>query len=144
MTWLAINEQPVAYYHESTVDDGESYSISGRIPVFYNGERSELIVEFSDEVPSGSIVGVRRVYTEGETNTVAKAMDTIQNGDMIDFICDYYSYEGQYLDSYLLGEQLIVDAPLQISDVYIDEDSAQLTYLFTDIYNQKYWTTPLA
>lgn len=144
MTWLAINEQPVAYYHESTVDDGESYSISGRIPVFYNGERSELIVEFSDEVPSGSIVGVRRVYTEGETNTVAKTMDTIQNGDVIDFICDYYSYEGQYLDSYLLGEQLIVDAPLQISDVYIDEDSAQLTYLFTDIYNQKYWTTPLA
>ena len=144
MTWLAINEQPVAYYHESTVDDGESYSISGRIPVFYNGERSELIVEFSDEVPSGSIVGVRRVYTEGETNTVAKAMDTIQNGDVIDFICDYYSYEGQYLDSYLLGEQLIVDAPLQISDVYIDEDSAQLTYLFTDIYNQKYWTTPVA
>lgn len=138
MTWLAINEQPVAYYHESTVDDGESYSISGRIPVFYNGERSELIVEFSDEVPSGSIVGVRRVYTEGETNTVAKTMDTIQNGDVIDFICDYYSYEGQYLDSYLLGEQLIVDAPLQISDVYIDEDSAQLTYLFTDIYNQKY------
>lgn len=144
MTWLAINEQPVAYYHESTVDDGESYSISGRIPVFYNGERSELIVEFSDEVPSGSIVGVRRVYTEGETNTVAKTMVTIQNGDVIDFICDYYSYEGQYLDSYLLGEQLIVDAPLQISDVYIDEDSAQLTYLFTDIYNQKYWTTPLA
>lgn len=138
MTWLAINEQPVAYYHESTVDDGESYSISGRIPVFYNGERSELIVEFSDEVPSGSIVGVRRVYTEGETNTVAKTMDTIQNGDVIDFICDYYRYEGQYLDSYLLGEQLIVDAPLQISDVYIDEDSAQLTYLFTDIYNQKY------
>lgn len=144
MTWLAINEQPVAYYHESTVDDGESYSISCRIPVFYNGERSELIVEFSDEVPSGSIVGVRRVYTEGETNTVAKTMDTIQNGDVIDFICDYYSYEGQYLDSYLLGEQLIVDAPLQISDVYIDEDSAQLTYLFTDIYNQKYWITPLA
>ena len=35
-TWLAINEQPVAYYHESTVDDGESYSITGRIPVLYN------------------------------------------------------------------------------------------------------------
>lgn len=47
-TWIAINEQPVAYYHEATVDDGESYSITGRIPVLYNDDRAELVVEFTD------------------------------------------------------------------------------------------------
>ena len=143
MTWLAINEQPVAYYHESTVSDGDDYSITGRIPVLYNGERAELVVEFTDENEYGSVVGVRRVYKDGETTTVAKTMDTVTDGDVIDFVCDYYSYDGEYLDSYMLGEQLIVDGELQISDVYVDEECANFTYLFTDIYNQQYWTTPV-
>lgn len=142
-TWLAVNEQPVAYYHESTVDDGENYSISGYIPVLYNGDRAELVVEFTNEDPYGSVVGVRRVYNQGETETVAKTMDTVTAGDIIDFVCDYYSYDGEYLDSYMFGEQLVVDGELEISDVYIDADAANMTYLFTDIYNQKYWTTPV-
>ena len=141
-TWLAINEQPVAYYHESTVDDGVNYSITGRVPVLYNGERAELVLEFTDEDPYGSVVGVRRVYVEGETTTVAKTMDTVQDGDVIDFICDYYSYDGEYLDSYMLGDQLVVDGELEISDVYVDADAANLCYRFTDIYNQSYWTEP--
>ena len=143
MTWLAINEQPVAYYHESTVSDGDDYSITGRIPILYNGERAELVVEFTEENEYGSVVGVRRVYKDGETTTVAKTMDTVTDGDVIDFVCDYYSYDGEYLDSYMLGEQLIVDGELQISDVYVDEECANFTYLFTDIYNQQYWTTPV-
>ena len=89
------------------------------------------------------MVGVRRVYNQGETQTVAKTMDPVADGDMIDFICDYYSYEGEYMDSYMLGEQMIVDGELVISDVYVEQEAANLTYLFTDIYNQKYWTTPV-
>ena len=142
-TWLAINEQPVAYYHESTVDDGVSYSITGRVPVLYNGDRAELVLEFTDSNPHGSVVGVRRIYTEGETETVAKTMDAVLPGDVIDFVCDYYSYEGEYIDSYMLGEQLVVEDELAISDVYVDEAAANLTYMFIDIYNQNYWTTPV-
>lgn len=143
MTWIAVNEQPVAYYHESTVDDGEDYCITGRIPVLYNGDRAELVVTFTDEDPYGTVSGVRRVYKNGETDTVAKTMDTVQYGDVIDFVCDYYSYDGEYLDSYILGEQLIVEDELMISDVYVDSEAAELTYLFTDIYNQSYWTEPV-
>ncbi|MBQ7099492.1 MAG: peptidase C11 [Oscillospiraceae bacterium] len=143
LTWIAVNDQPVAYYHESTFDDGTNYSILGRIPVLYNGERAELVVEFTDADPYGSVVGVRRVYRDGETETVAKTMDTVVDGDVIDFVCDYYSYEGEYLDSYMLGEQLIVDGELRISDVYVDAEFSRLTYLFTDIYNQQYWSEPV-
>ena len=143
LTWIAVNDQPVAYYHESTFDDGTSYSILGRIPVLYNGDRAELVVEFTDADPYGSIIGVRRVYKNGETETVAKTMETVVDGDVIDFVCDYYSYEGEYLDSYMLGEQLIVDGELIISDVYVDEEYSRMTYLFTDIYNQQYWSEPV-
>ena len=143
LTWIAVNDQPVAYYHESTFDDGESYSITGRIPVLYNGERAELVVEFTDLDPYGTIVGVRRVYRDGETETVAKTMDPVVDGDVIDFVCDYYSYEGEYLDSYMLGDQLVVDGALTISDVYVDDEFCRMTYLFTDIYNQQYWSAPV-
>lgn len=144
-TWIAVNEQPVAYYHESTVSDasGDDYSITGRIPVLYNGERAELVVVFTDEDPYGSVAGVRRVYKDGETDTVAKTMDTVAAGDVIDFVCDYYSYDGEYLDSYMLGEQLVVDGELYVSDVYVDENAVSLTYLFTDIYQQQYWSEPV-
>ena len=143
MTWIAVNDQPVAYYHESTFDDDESYSITGRIPVLYNGERAELVVEFTDADPYGSVIGVRRVYRDGETETVAKTMDAVVDGDVIDFVCDYYSYEGEYLDSYMLGEQLVVDGALTISDVYVEDEYCRMTYLFTDIYNQQYWSAPV-
>lgn len=143
ITWIAVNEQPVAYYHEYTVDDGSSYSITGRIPVLYNGERAELLVVFSDADPYGTIAGVRRVYKDGETDTVAKTMDPVVPGDVIDFVCDYYSYEGEYLDSYMFGQQLVVEDELYLSDVYIDADAANLTYQFTDIYNRAYWTDPV-
>ena len=143
MTWIAVNDQPVAYYHESTLDTGDHYEILGRIPVLYNGERAELMVQFTDTETKGTVVGVRKVYTEGETDTVAKSMAPVAEGDQIAFLCDYYSYDGTYLDSYLLGETLTVSGELVISDVYVDESAARLTYLFTDIYNQQHWSQPV-
>ncbi len=143
MTWIAVNDQPVAYYHESTVTSGDSYEILGRIPVLHNGERAELMVRFTDTELYGKVVGVRKVYAYGETDAVAKNMDPVAEGDKIEFICDYYTYDGIYLDSYPLGEPLWVSGELVISDVYIDERNASYTYLFTDIYNQQHWTEPV-
>ena len=139
-TWLAINGQPVAYYYMDTVDDGENYTITGRVPALLNGERVDLLLVFDNENPYGYIAGARTDYVEGETETVAKGMTEINVGDTLDFLCDYYSYDGEYLDSYYLGEQMIVSERMQISNVDVGEGRVQVTYRFTDIYNQAYWT----
>ncbi|NCE64754.1 peptidase C11 [Pseudoflavonifractor sp. 524-17] len=139
-TWLAIEGQPVAYYHTATVDDGAAYSITGRVPVMHNGQRAELLLTFDNDTPYGYVSGVRAVYTEGETDTIAKSGAALQPGDTLEFLCDYYSYDGGYLDSYLLGEPLTVpDTPLAISNVPL-EGTVQATYRFTDLYQQHYWT----
>lgn len=139
-TWLAIAEHPVAYYHVSTVDDGENYTITGRVPVLYNGERAELLLSFDHENPYGWIAGVRMIYSEGETETVAKSDLELQEGDVLEFLCDYYSYDGEYQDSYLMGEPLVVGTEeLMISNVPL-EGKTKATYRFTDIYQQHYWT----
>ncbi|MBQ7864419.1 MAG: peptidase C11 [Lachnospiraceae bacterium] len=139
-TWLAINGQPVAYYYLDTVDDGTNYTITGYVPALLNGERVELMLVFDNANPYGYISGARPVYAEGETETVAKGLTEINVGDTLDFICDYYSYEGEYQDSYFLGEQMVVTENMEISNVDVGEGKVKVTYRFTDIYNQQYWT----
>lgn len=142
-SWLAIEGQPVAYYHTATVDDGAHYSITGRVPVLHNGARAELILTFDDAHPAGFVAGVQAVYPDGETETVAKPDAGLQPGDELIFLCDYYSYEGAYQDSYQLGDALTVaDPDLAVSDVPLS-GSTQATYRFTDLYGQQYWTEPV-
>ncbi len=146
-TWTAIDGQPVAYYHVGTVDDGENYTITGRVPVLLNGERCELMLVFDNDHPYGYIAGARRVYRDGETDTVAKGMTALEPGDTLDFICDYYSYDWQYIDSYMMGDRMTVGGSMEdmeISYVYIPTDAARATYRFTDIYAQEYWTPVLS
>ena len=143
-TWLAIDGQPVAYYHTSTVDDGENYTITGRVPVLHNGQRAELLLAFDNEQPYGYVTGVRAVYTAGETDTVAKSGTELQPGDTLEFLCDYYSYDGGYQDSYLMGEPITVTGDeLTVSDVPLEGGELRCTYRFTDLYNQNWWTPPI-
>ena len=87
---------------------------------------------------------VRTVYT-GETETVAKTLTELEPGDKIDFLCDYYNYDGSYSDSYYLGEVYTVPEDLSsvvIGNIYVDNDTS-VAYRITDIYNQHYWTDPI-
>ena len=99
-TWLSINHQPVAYYHTDTTEDGENYTITGYVPALLNENRVELILVFDNEHPNGYIAGARDVYLKGETETVAKNLTEVKKGDAVIFLCDYYSYDGVYQDSY--------------------------------------------
>ncbi len=141
-TWLAINDQPVAYYHTDTVDDGENYTITGYVPVLLNGERANLFLTFDNEKPHGYIAGAQSVYDD-ETEAVAKNLVELNAGDTLDFLCDYYSYSGDYQDSYKLGEQMTVTDNMEISNVDVGKGAVRLAYRFTDIYDQEYWSETL-
>ena len=138
-TWLSINGQLVPYYHTDTVEEGSHYSITGYVPVLLNGNRSELILVFDDARPDGYIAGARDVYKNGETQTVAKNLTEVVKGDRIEFVCDYYSYDGVYQDSYLLGNVMTYDGKAVIGNLGIDSGRVSATYRLTDIYNQSYW-----
>ena len=159
-------EQPVAYYLDSVVRNGSSFTLTGRVPVIVNsiyeagneanaqevGIRANLILVFTDKNPKGYIAGVQPVYTDG-TEVEAKNYDFIrqdengnelQVGYNVDFICDYYNYDGEYLDSYMLGDSsLSIEADTEIVPYDLEElglEYLSLMYRFTDIYNQVYWS----
>ncbi len=157
-TWTAINGQPVAYYHTDTLDDGETWTIHGYVPALLNGERVKLLLVFDEETPYGYVAGAEYEYKNGETETVAKAMvpetvgedgepvereSFLKPGDVLDFLCDYYSYEGEYQDSYMLGDQMVIGDDVEISYVYLDDAPIKVTYRFTDLFGGEFWTPAL-
>ena len=105
-----------------------------------NGDRAELLLVFDSDNPNGYIAGARFVYDDQTTETVAKSSGELQDGDEIDFVCDYYSYGGEYRDSFLFGSPWTYHDGAEISNVYIHADRANACYRFTDIYGQNYWT----
>lgn len=140
-TWVSVNGQPVAYYHMDTTEYGDDrYSISGYVPAFLNGDRVNLIVVYDNNNPDGYIAGASADYRDGETDTAAKSLTELRKGDKLDFICDYYSYDGEYIDSFYIGKQMTVSSDMKISDTVVGERAVKIMYRFTDIYNQAHWT----
>lgn len=142
-TWISINGQPVAYYRIDTQGDSESYAIMGRVPCDINGVRANLILVFDSENENGYVAGVCYDYVEGETDTVAKNLTELQDGDKIDFLCDFYDYSQKFQDKYHLGETMTLDGKMEdmhISNTSVGDGKVLITFKFTDIYGQEYWT----
>jgi hypothetical protein len=99
----------------------------------------ELIIVFENE-DVDYIAGARSVYKNNETETVAKNLTEVGEGDKIDFLCDYYSYDGEYQDSYMLGEQITLKDSVEIGYRDFGDNKSSVMFRLTDIYQQNYWT----
>ncbi len=160
-SWVAINDHPVAYYHEYEV---EGYYF-GYVPALLNGERVELQIRFNPD-GNGEITGIRSVYADDEIQELPKTMteldepqdlenldesetDTrirlLQPGDVLDFLCDYYRYDGSYENTYMLGEQLVIGSDgVKVANVpFNNGEKLAVTFRFTDLYQQHYWSETL-
>ena len=131
----------MAYYHTDTIDDGDNYTITGYVPAYLNDTLVKLELIFDNDHPYGYIAGARIDYTGTGNETEARGLIELEAGDRIDFVCDYYTYNGEYEDSYYLGDTLVVSDPdnIKISNTYVGGDYIAL-YRLVDIYNQEYWT----
>lgn len=137
--WLSINGQPVAYHHLDTIEDGDEYTMTGYVPAMLNGEKVKLIIIHDSDNPNGYIAGAEPFYSEDVTETVSRGLIDLEEGDTLDFLCDFYSYDEEFQDSYYLGEQMTVTDDMTISYTYLGEDCIE-AYMITDIYDQTYWT----
>ncbi len=141
-TWLSINGNTVAYYLVSESKEGESYSYIGRVPAMLNGEKVYIIIAFDNQNPYGAILGAQTNYDkENETATITKGLTEIAKGDVIDYLCDYYSYDGKYSDTYMLGDKYTYDGEgFTVENLSIGDLPYSVTYRITDMYGNKYWT----
>jgi len=138
-TWLAINETNIVSYHfvSDMYIDENNYKTVGYIPAYLNDQRVNLIVNFTPENPYGIILGGQLLYEDNDI--LAKGLIKINKGDEIRFVCDYYKYDGTYVDEYEIGEPLIVEDKLELSNVFLNNKYVY-TYCLIDYYGNKMWT----
>ncbi len=145
-TWIALDRQPVTYYHDETLELGSGmYQITGHVPVLLNGDRADLILVFDNNNEKGQIAGVRYTYDEDVTETTAKTLTALESGDKIRFLYDYYTYSGKHKTDVPMGDTLTVSFPdaIDISNVSVGSGKSKVTYKFTDIFGEEYWTEEL-
>ena len=139
-TALSIGGQPISYHYLADMGDDDDWVTTGFSPALLNGVRVNLMIRFDSEHPFGVIAGAEPVYPDGETEAQAKNLIAIGEGDELQFLCDYYDYEGNYQNSYHLGKPVILSADTEIANTPIGNHPTRVTYCFTDYYQQRYWT----
>jgi len=143
-TWLCLDRQIVAYYMLSNEGTAEDYKIMGYVPAYLNDQRVDLILCFTDENPDGEVLGAARRYQEEtETETIAKGLLPLEEGDVLHFVCNYYDYERNFQEEFLMGEPLTVSGPLEVANIRMDNTNYIAAYRFTDIYHNYCWTPSL-
>ena len=153
-TWIALNGQPVTYYHDETLEmGGGAYQITGHVPVMLNNRRADLILTFDNENEKGVVSGARYTYKDSTTETQAKAETELKSGDKIRFLYDFYSYKGKLTKDAAMGSTLYVTDPasIDISNVEVSNsnigsgksDNSKVTYKITDLFDEEYWTEEL-
>ena len=151
-TWLALDGQIVPYYLMNAVSGSDgAYAITGGIPALFTEDDGtqtpvRIVVQFTDEDPYGSVLGVvtTQVFSEEEGVTFGKLIpidDESVAGHTVNFICDYYYADGTFENNYLFGEETTLSADMEISNVALDHpENCRATYRITDLYNNYYWT----
>ena len=132
------NYQVIPYYHlyQTVYDDRIVYT--GRIPALLNGYYVNLITEIDDN--GSRVIGATRDYREG-VKLVAKNITEIKEGDEIQFVCDYYDYDGNLNNTFTLGDKLVVKDDIYIADIDISEYNLLSSYEFVDIYQKAYYSS---
>jgi hypothetical protein len=145
-TWVAIGGQVVCYYAEETIlmDNGDTCFI-GYVPAVLNGEKDiEIILQWDGVDAAGYIAGYRLTDTYspfGTAGTLGKGYKQFGLGDSIDFVCDYYTYDGTFDSSYYFGETLVIGDTLPAVTYEDVGDGAVLEcYMLVDVYQNTSWT----
>ncbi len=146
LTWLAISVDEenwviVPYYDLYSTVDGDNTVYTGRIPVMINGKYANLITMMDDE--EAAIVGISYDYKD-EADVVSKNLSEFAEGDVIVPVCDYYDLDGNFMDGFELNNKLTVKDNVYLGDVELgDQYKTLISYEFTDIYGQKYYSSPV-
>ncbi len=157
-TWVAVAAgdvvQPVMFNFQDALLTDNTLTTTGTVPVLLNGELANLIVVFEDDLKTGDnlnayIAGVRYDYEEptGEDavgNPVAKTAE-LAEGDVLVFVADYYTLEGEFQDTYKISKEIQWSSDMVVgyTDMSSLKDNLVATFLFTDIYNNEHWSSPL-
>ncbi len=140
-TWVTLNGHTVPFYAEEDVyESDDDWYTYGMVPALLNSdEYIEIIVYWDNEIPTGYVAGYRKYSEVGAP--LGKGLFQLESGDSVEWVFDYYSYDWDYIDSYVMGDTFVAngrDIKVTYSDV--GDLDAVVYFKLTDIYNNVYET----
>lgn len=140
--WMALDGQNVPYYFEyETPQDADEWYTYGYVPALLNGsEQIEIMLYWDDKHEDGYVAGYRPYTEESEISVPQKGLKQLKSGDVLEFLCDYYTYDGEYDGVYSLGDKLTVNGNIEVSYEHIGDFTTNIFYELTDIYNNVFTT----
>lgn len=145
-TWLGINGVPASVYpmnYEYTDENHWLYDCY--VPALVNGERANILLEYSASNPDVTLPVVLGVQKEFDDGVPGKGYLQFEEGDEIDLLCDYYDYSGKLEDVYKLGVQPIIYGAegLVLENLKLTNKNIIYGYRLTDMYHSYLWTPML-
>ena len=135
-TWVSLNGEIVCFYAEEEQENGDYWMSYGYTPCLINGRDAELIIVWDSDNPDGFVPGYRYQY---EGSVTQKGIIPLSIGDRIELLCDYYTDEGGYEESFVYDE-FTVNGDISVSYEDIGEANCEIYYVLYDIYGNSYWT----
>lgn len=132
--WVAIDGHIVSFFAEQSQDANVS---RGYVPAYVNGGEARLILVWNGE--NASVAGYERVY---DTEVASRGLVPLKDGDTIELIGDFYTYEQAYDDQYIFDTFVVSGTPV-VSYEDVGEGDCLVYYSLHDIYQNTYWTEPL-
>ena len=144
-TWVAIDGQIVCYYAEETIktDDGRHFCrLCPGSTQRHDGYRDHAGV---GRRRRGRLYCGYRLTdsnsTIGGAGTLGKGYKQFEAGDTIDFVCDYYTYDGDFDSSYYFGDTLTIGDTLPaVTYEDVGEGTVLECYMIVDVYQNYSWT----
>jgi len=135
-TWVALDGQLVCFYTLAEFDDGNNWYTYGAVPIYYNNRDAELVLMWDNDNPYGYVAGWR--YSDVGSSS-QKGLFEIENGMRFDFVCEYYTYDGEYDGQYFWGDMTVRGA-IEVSYEDVGDDDCLVFYELRDICGNSYWT----
>ena len=139
--WLYMNGCLIAYMPVDTSEgvNGETYYRGATIALLNDTDIISVVIRW-DENGEATVLGY---VPMNDDDTASKGYSTFTNGDEINFLFDYYDYDGNLVDSYTLTNNSIIFDKSEGLDVYYDDIgdvTVECCFYLTDIYQNEYWT----
>ncbi len=139
-TWVALDGHIVPFYAAEEVDGEDGWYTYGYVPAILNGEEYiNVVVYWDDANPHGYVAGYNKQAEAGQP--VGKFSYDLEEGQTIEWLFDYYTYDYEFDDSYVSGEPYIVTGQeIEVSYSHVGDMDALVYFRLTDIYNNVYNT----
>jgi hypothetical protein len=140
--WVALDVQIVPFYFEyETPSFAKAQYTYGYVPAMLNdSEQIEIMIYWDEEHTDGYVAGYRPYSEDTSIFVPQKGLKQFKYGDELEFLCDYYTYDGEYDDVYSFGENMIINGDITVSYEYVGDFTTNICYYLTDIYNNVFTT----